>query len=42
MYCISPRKKGQIIKGYLLEPSLFFKEFTPHENPFIELEKEDE
>ncbi|UYZ83120.1 DNA-binding domain-containing protein [Entomomonas sp. E2T0] len=38
----APRKKGQIIKGYLLEPSLFFKEFTPHENPFIELEKEDE
>lgn len=36
-----PRKKGQVIKGYLLETSLFFKEFTPHENPFIELEKED-
>ncbi len=36
-----PRKKGQIIKGYLLEAQPFFKEFIPNNNPFIELKKED-
>jgi len=36
-----PRRKGQIIKGYLLEANPFFKEFIPNNNPFIELKKED-
>lgn len=35
-----PRKKGQIIKGYLLEAQPFFKEFIPNNNPFIKLNKE--
>ncbi|UYZ83039.1 TraI domain-containing protein [Entomomonas sp. E2T0] len=34
---IGPRKKGQIIKGYLLKTSLVFTEFTPNNNPFLEL-----
>lgn len=36
-----PRKKGQVIKGYLLETGLFFTDFIPHNNPFISLQTED-
>lgn len=36
-----PRKKGQVLKGYLLEARLFFTDFMPNNNPFISLQTED-
>lgn len=35
------RKKGQVLKGYLLEAGLFFTDFMPNNNPFISLQTED-
>lgn len=35
-----PRKKGKIIQGYLLDPTLFYQAFIPHDNPFLTLKTE--
>ncbi|MFD1260361.1 MULTISPECIES: MobH family relaxase [Entomomonas] len=37
-----PRKKGKIIQGYLLNSESFYKEFIPHDNPFLTLKTETE